>query len=140
MSWISEIFSSSVGEVVGKIGEAADALVTSDEERIKLKNELMSIQLKAQLDMQKQSDEYEKEVSKRWVSDNEHFITRLVRPAIVIWSFVMLTAVMLMDGNIGTFEIKEAYIPLLETVVVTAVVAYMGSRGAEKITRTIRGQ
>ena len=49
MSWLSDIFSSSVGEVVGKVGEAVDRLVTSDEERLRLANELKQIEVGAVL-------------------------------------------------------------------------------------------
>ena len=49
MNWLSEIFSSSVGEVVGKVGEAVDRLVTSDEEKLKLANELKQIEIGAML-------------------------------------------------------------------------------------------
>lgn len=55
-----------------------------------------------------------------------------------MWSFVLLTIVMLLDGNIGEFTINEAYIPLLETIVVTSVVAYMGGRSVEKVTKTVK--
>lgn len=140
MSWITEIFTSSVGTVIDSVGKIVDNLHTSDEEKLKAKQELLTIQAGMELKAQELELQYEQEVSKRWVSDNEHIITRLTRPAIVVWSFTLLTIVMLLDGNIGEFNIKNAYIPLLETIVVSSVVAYMGSRGFEKSVKIYKGK
>lgn len=138
MSWITEIFSSSVGTVIDSVGKIVDNLHTSDDEKLKAKAELLMLQTEFELKTKEIDLQYEQEVSKRWVSDNEHIVTRLTRPAIVLWSFVLLTIVMLLDGNIGEFTINEAYIPLLETIVVTSVVAYMGGRSVEKVTKTVK--
>ena len=132
MSWISEIFTSSVGTVIDSVGKIVDSVHTSDEEKLRIQAELVKLQADAQLKAQELELQYEQEVSKRWISDNEHVLTRLTRPAIVLWSFALLTIVMLLDGNIGEFTINESYIPLLETIVVTSVVAYMGARSIDK--------
>ncbi len=47
MSWISDIFSSSASSIVDSVGTAIDKLVTSDEERLALQNELVKIKLDA---------------------------------------------------------------------------------------------
>ncbi len=132
MSWISEIFTSSVGTVIDSVGKIVDSVHTSDEEKLRIQAELVKLQADAQLKAQELELQYEQEVSKRWISDNEHIVTRLTRPAIVLWGFALLTIVMLLDGNIGEFTINESYIPLLETIVVTSVVAYMGARSLDK--------
>lgn len=138
MSWISEIFTSSVGTVIDSVGKVVDSMHTSDEEKLKIQAELAKLQADTQLKAQELDLQYEQEVSKRWVSDNEHLLTKLTRPAIVIWGFALLTIVMLLDGNIGEFTINEAYIPLLETIVVTSVVSYMGGRSIEKVTKQVK--
>lgn len=135
MSWISEIFTSSVGTVIDSVGKIVDNLHTSDDEKLKAKQELLTIQAGFELKAKEIELQYEQEVSKRWISDNEHIVTRLTRPAIVLWGFTLLSIVMLCDGNIGSFKVNEAYIPLLETIVVTSVVAYMGGRSVEKVTK-----
>lgn len=140
MSWITEIFTSSVGTVIDSVGKIVDNLHTSDEEKLKAKQELLTIQAGMELKAQEIELQYEQEVSKRWVSDNEHIATRLTRPAIVVWSFTLLTIVMLLDGNVGEFNVKDAYIPMLETIVVSSVIAYMGSRGFEKSVKIYKGK
>ena len=98
----------------------------------------MKIRQDAHIESLKLANAYEQSINKRWLSDNEHIVTRLVRPSIVIFLFVLFGAVVISDGNIGHFKINTAYIPVLQTLLVTVTVAYFGSRGAEKITREIK--
>lgn len=139
MSWLSEIFSSSAGAIVDSVGSAIDKLVTSDSERLELKNELVKIQLEATLKANEQANEAEAQITERWKSDNEHLVTRLVRPLSFAWVIVLFSVVIMGDSNWG-FSVKDAYIPVLETLLVTMVVAYFGSRGAEKVTSMIKGK
>ena len=73
-----------------------------------------------------------------WTTLNEHTITRLVRPASFVFVLSLFAVVVLFDGNLGGFQVNPAYIPVIEGLLYTMVVAYFGSRGAEKITRTIK--
>lgn len=136
---IRSILTGGIDKVIDSVGNAIDKLVTSDEERIQLQNALVEAKIKATLESENNYLKHEEEISKRWLSDNEHMITRLVRPVMVIWSYVLFTAVMLADGNIGSFHIAPSYVPMLETVLVTITVAYFGSRGIEKTTKMIKG-
>lgn len=136
---ITDIFTTGVGKVVDSVGAALDKLITSDEERELIKNELERIKLNAILETENNYLRHEEEITKRWTNDNEHIITRTIRPGIVVWSFILLSIAMLFDGNIGTLAIKEAYIPILETIVITVVIAYFGSRGVEKTAKHIKG-
>ena len=135
---ITDLFSSGIDKVVDSVGNALDKLITNDEEREEIKKELENIKLNAILETENNYLKHEAEITKRWTNDNEHIITRMVRPGIVIWAFVLLSIAMLLDGNLGTITIKEAYIPILETIVITVVVAYFGSRGVEKTAKHIK--
>ena len=134
MSFITDIFSSSVGSVVDSVGSAIDKLVTSDAEKLALKNELIKIQTDAKLKEQEIELEFDKQITQRWSSDNEHIITRLVRPISYGWVILFFTFIMIGDSNFG-FTIKDSYIPVIETLLATMTVALFGSRGAEKIFR-----
>lgn len=130
------------GDVVKEVGDTLDNLFTSDEERESLKNELARSDMDYRLelkridaDMQKSEDE---NTTKRWTSDNESMITRLVRPVGLIYMLVVFTIVMFMDGNVGDFLIDEAYIPLVKDILITMIFAYYGSRGIEKTIKTIQ--
>lgn len=132
MSIWTEFFTTALGGVVESVGKAADELITSDEERLAMKNALVELHLKYNLDMQDKTVELEKQVTKRWISDNEHFLTRLVRPAVVAWLFFLFTVVMLFDGNVWEFSINPAYIPMLETTLQTVIISYFSGRSIEK--------
>ena len=131
MSWLSELFTSSAAVLVDSVGKAIDSTFTTDEEKLKLKNELTTIITNHEAVMETKAVEYEQEITKRWTSDNEHIVTRLVRPISFLWVIILFTVVMIGDTNFG-FVVKDAYIPVLETLLTTMTIAYFGSRGVEK--------
>ena len=131
MSWLTDIFSTSASAIVDSVGTAIDKLVTSDEEKLQLKNELVKIQLEATLKANEQANEAEAQITERWKSDNEHIITRLVRPISFGWVIMLFSVVIIGDTNWG-FTVKDAYIPVIETLLVTMTVAYYGGRSFEK--------
>jgi len=138
MDWTG-IFSSSIGTIVDSVGNTIDRIVTSDEERLRIKVELAKLKSQSEKEVRTHVANLEKEVTARWKSDNEHFITRLVRPLMVVWITTIFTVILFADGNIGEFAINPAYIPVLETIMVTIYLAYFGSRGIEKTTKLMKG-
>ena len=133
MSWFSTMLSGGVDKIVDSVGTAVDKIVTSDEERLILKNELIKIQLEAKQKQDELEVQFEQQITDRWKSDNEHFITRLVRPLSVVFMLVLFGMIVLLDGNVGMFLVNPAYVPVIENLLVTMIFAYFGSRGAEKI-------
>ena len=138
MSWFSNILSSGVDRVVGATMEGLDNLFTSDDERNKAKIILEKQMQEFKLKMVENSNEFEKEITKRWESDNEHIITRLVRPISYTGVLILFGAVVIADGNVGAFHVNSSYIPVLETLLTTMTIAYFGSRGMEKVTKQIK--
>lgn len=136
MSWLTDIFSSSASAIVDSVGTAIDKLVTSDEEKLQLKNELVKIQLEATLKANEQANEAEAQITERWKSDNENLLTRAVRPLSYAWVIILFSAMILADGNIGQFKINSAYLPIIETLLVTMTFAYFGGRTLEKFKKT----
>jgi len=140
MSWLTELFSSSVAVVVEKTGEAIDRLITSDEERLRLQNELTKIQLQAQLDAQKQADNVEvrleEEVTKRWQADSsgDDPLAKKVRPGSLVFLLLSMTFFVAVDSTTYfEFDIKESYISLYETLLLLVFAAYFGGRSLEKV-------
>ncbi len=78
------------------------------------------------------------EATERLKTDNEHTITRLVRPVTFGAMFILFLAIVLLDGNIGSFKIKEVYIPVIQSLFSTMVIFYFSSRGLEKISKVMR--
>ena len=132
MSFFTNIFSSGVDKVVDSVSKGLDSLFTSDDERAKAKIIIEKNMQDFKSDMEDKSLEYEKTVTDRWKSDNEHLITRLVRPLSYMFVLFLFAIMVLFDGNKGEFSITESYIPVIETLLVTMTIALFGSRGAEK--------
>ena len=76
------------------------------------------------------------EVTKRLGMDNEHTITRLVRPVTYGAMFLMFLACVFFDGNLGEFTIDKAYVPVIQSLFGTMTIFYFGSRGIEKVMKT----
>ncbi len=62
-------------------------------------------------------------------------ISRLVRPAILIWLTFVFTCILVIDGNFFNIVVKEAYISVLESILVVVYMAYFIPKSAEHITR-----
>jgi hypothetical protein len=139
MSWLSELFTSSAAVLVDSVGKAIDSTFTTDEEKLKLKNELTTIFTDHEAVMETKAIEFEQEITKRWTSDNQHWVTRLVRPLSVTFMLALFGIVVLFDGNIGEFSVNPAYIPVIENLLITMVVAYFGARSLDKFTQ-IKGK
>ncbi len=140
MSWLSELFSSNVSNVVDSFGNTIDKLVTSDEERGQLKvameaelNKLKIIQLDA---IQK----YDSEITNRHVADmkSDSWLSKNVRPLSLV--FLTVSTVLLAYLSIFTLtpekvELVEPWKDLLQVLLVTVYAFYFGSRGFEKVNK-----
>ena len=89
------------------------------------------------LELLKQDEIEMQEVTKRLSSDNEHNVTRLVRPVSYAAMFVLYMSCIFFDGNLGEFQIREQYIPSITSLFSTMTIFYFGSRGLEKVMKTI---
>ena len=78
-----------------------------------------------------------KEVSSRWRSDmkSDSWLSKNTRPLALIFLTASAIFMMAVDSFHLQFQVDEAWINLLKTLLVTVYVAYFGSRGAEKITK-----
>ena len=77
------------------------------------------------------------EVSNRWRSDMESdsWLSKNTRPLALMFLTTSTVFMMAVDSFHLQFDVDEAWINLLKTLLVTVYVAYFGSRGAEKITK-----
>lgn len=119
------LFSSGASTLVEKVGEAIDRNVTSDEERLRLKVELDQIH-KGELTKRLQADAQ----SDSWLSKN-------VRPLTLITLLFLFLLFTTLDA-FKVIVISQQYIDLLGEMSLTALAFYFGSRGVEKITKTIK--
>lgn len=145
MGWFSKLVSGGVGELVESVGGVVDNLVTSDEERAKLKNELQGMLHQHQAKMAEKAAQFEQEVTKRHASDmrSDSWLSKNIRPLGL--AFLLVTTVLLAYSTIfaDLTEVQvmslKAWIPMLSSLLGTAFVFYYGSRGLEKIQKIRRG-
>lgn len=74
-------------------------------------------------------------VSDRWQYDmkSDSWLSKNTRPLALIYLTICMTLYIVLDSLVMAFIMKEAWIDLLQTLLVTVYVAYFGSRGAEKV-------
>ena len=115
------------GNVIREVGDVIDKLTTTKEEKLLIKKEIQKILEDADTNAQKQ-------VTARWESDmqSDSFLSKNIRPMVLIYLTVIFTVCAFFDGNIGEFKIAEEYIPIFQTLLVTAYGAYFVGRSCEK--------
>ena len=140
MSWFSKIISGGIEKTVDSVGTALDGLFTSDEERLQAK-QLITVEMnKFKTSVIDAQSKHDAEITARWKSDNDHSITRLVRPLAFVSVLAVFYIMAFADGNVGEFNLNEKYIPVIEGLLYTMTIAYFGSRGAEKVTKMVKGK
>ena len=124
---LSNIFGGA--ETIEALGNAVDKITTTKEEKEVLKNELQKIMNEAE---QKAVDS----ITERWVADSksESWLTRSIRPLFLIWVIVNFTLIVYADSiEAFNFVVDPSYVTVFGNLLMTVVLAYFGSRGAEKI-------
>lgn len=124
MPLLTNVFS----KLLGNADKIIDEVVTSQEEKLTLRNELHKI-------VQEQESLIEKEVTKRWEADmnSDNKLSKNIRPISLIFLTIVFTIISFCDGNIGQFNLAEGYKPIYQSLLLLAYGAYFGSRGLEKI-------
>ena len=138
MSFITDIFSSSVGSVVDSVGSAIDKLVTSDAEKLALKNELIKIQTDAKLKEQEIDIQYAMEATKRQSNDmqSDSWLSKNIRPMTLIFILVMYSLLSIASGL--EFEVTESYVNLLGQWGILIMSFYFSGRTIEKVSSIIK--
>ena len=115
------------GGVIKEIGNVIDKLTTTEEEKLEIKKQVQQI-------LEDADTKAQVEVSKRWEADmkSDSFLSKNIRPIILIYLTVIFTSLAFFDGNIGEFALAKEYIPIFQTLLVTVYGAYFVGRTWEK--------
>ena len=115
------------GGVIKEIGNVIDKLTTTEEEKLEIKKQVQQI-------LEDADTKAQVEVSKRWEADmkSDSFLSKNIRPFILIYLTVIFTSLAFFDGNIGEFALAKEYIPIFQTLLVTVYGAYFVGRTWEK--------
>jgi len=128
---MNKIFQWLTGGVIKNIGNVVDKLTTTEEEKLVIKKQIQEILEKADSDAQAQ-------VTDRWKSDmaSDSFLSKNIRPLVLIYLTVIFTILSFFDGNIGGFAVAEQYIPIFQSLLITVYGAYFVGRTWEKSKRS----
>ena len=137
MSWFSTMLSGGVDKIVDSVGNAVDSIVTNDEERLILRNELARIQLESKYKQDELELQFDKEISERHKNDmnSDSWLSKNIRPLTLIFILLMYSLLSISSGF--DFTVTESYVELLGQWGMLIMSFYFGSRGLEKIASTI---
>lgn len=136
---IASIFGGKAKEIASDVIGGLDKLFTSKEEKlakeIELTEKINGHLLSMEQEVTKQMVSEDQAVTARWQSDmaSESWLSKNTRPLVMLSLLAFLYLIIISDSIEGIkFDVKPSYVMLLESLLITVVVAYFGSRGAEK--------
>lgn len=124
---MKKLFQAITGGLLKDIGKVIDNLHTSDEERLEAKRKLQEL-------LEQADKEAQDQVTDRWKYDmqSDSFLSKNIRPLVLIFLTVMFTLLAFTDGNIGGFKVQEQYVPIFQSLLITVYGAYFVGRTWEK--------
>ena len=124
---MKKILSLLTGGLIKDVGDVIDKLTTTDEERLAAKQKVQELLEKADQDAQTQ-------ITERWKVDmqSDSFLSKNIRPLVLIYLTIIFTILSFFDGNIGGFQVAEEYIPIFQSLLITVYGAYFVGRTWEK--------
>lgn len=123
MSWFSGIFAN----LLGQASTIVDEVVTSNEERLTLQNQLQDIIVKSEADAQEA-------ITRRWEADlqSDSWLAKNVRPMVLLFLVTCTMILVFIDAGWIQFEVEDKWTDLLQIVLITVIGAYFGGRSFEK--------
>ncbi len=138
---ILSLLSAPIDKIITAVGNAVNENVTSDQERLQLRNALQTIKDNSDVDVKKIQLQYQEELTKRQQLDmtSDSWLSKNIRPLTLAYLIIIVSLFAFTDGNINIgdwhFLVKPEYIDLFKSLLLTGFVFYFGSRGVEKITK-----
>ena len=128
MKILKTIFGGGAEKLVESVGGVLDNLSTSKEEKLEAKRKIKELMVSHQV-------EVEKNVTARWQADlqNGNWLTRSVRPIVLIFLIFCTMLLVFIDSGSIKFEVQEKWTDLLQLTLITVIGAYFGGRSVEKL-------
>lgn len=133
MGWFDGFIVDGVGKLVESVGSTVDKFVTTEEERLKLKQAFDKDLMNFKTSVLSNAESYEQELTKRLQADmsSDSWLSKNIRPMTLIFLLFMYSLLSVSSGF--KFEVTESYVKLLGEWGMLAVSFYFGSRGIEKV-------
>jgi len=124
---MKKILSFLTGGLVKDVGNVIDKLTTTDEERLAAKHKIQEL-------LEKADKEAQDQITERWKMDmqSDSFLSKNIRPLVLIYLTSIFTILAFADGNIGGFKVSAAYVPIFQSLLITVYGAYFVGRTWEK--------
>ncbi len=124
---MKKILSFLTGGLVKDVGNVIDKLTTTDEERLAAKHKIQEL-------LEKADKEAQDQITERWKMDmqSDSFLSKNIRPLVLIYLTSIFTILAFADGNIGGFKVSTAYVPIFQSLLITVYGAYFVGRTWEK--------
>ena len=128
MKILKTIFGGGAEKLVESVGGVLDNLSTSKEEKLEAKRKIKELMVNHQV-------EVEKNVTARWQAalQNGNWLTRSVRPLVLIFLIFCTVLLVFIDSGSITFQVDEKWKSVLEICLITTIGAYFGGRSVEKL-------
>ena len=128
MKILKTIFGGGAEKLVESVGGVLDNLSTSKEEKLEAKRKIKELMVNHQV-------EVEKNVTARWQADlqNGNWLTRSVRPLVLIFLIFCTVLLVFIDSGSITFQVDEKWKSVIEITMITIIGAYFGGRSVEKL-------
>ena len=125
---LGNLFSGGAAELVKGVGGVIDNLHTSKEEKLEAERKIKEIIANHEAEM-------EKNITSRWEADlkSDSWLSKNVRPLVLIFLIVCTMLLIFIDAGALSFEVKSAWVDLLQLVLITVIGAYFGGRSIEKV-------
>jgi len=123
-TWLAKIF----GGLLSKTDKIIDDVVTSNEEKLVLKNELENL-------LAKSEEAINNNVTKRWEADmvSDSWLSKNVRPLVLLFLVFCTVLMVFIDAGSIKFEVADKCFLLVQIVLITVIGAYFGGRSVEKV-------
>ena len=123
-----KLFSAGAADLVKNVGGVIDNLHTSKEEKLEAERKIKELIANYEVEM-------EKNITSRWEADlkSDSWLSKNVRPMILIFLVVCTTLLIFIDAGAINFEVKDTWVDLLQLVLITVIGAYFGGRSFEKV-------
>ena len=124
---LGQLFSGGAADLVKGVGGVIDNLHTSKEEKLEAERKIKELVANYEIEM-------EKNITSRWEADlkSDSWLSKNVRPMILIFLVVCTTLLIFIDAGAINFEVKDTWVDLLQLVLITVIGAYFGGRSFEK--------
>lgn len=137
--FLTNVITAGVGTLVKEIGETVRSFVTTDKDKLEAHQKITETLFAFQARMVQSADNYEKELTERQRNDmaSDSWLSKNIRPLVVIYLLALFSALALNDGNLSLgarqFVVGEGYRDAIRAFLEYGLMFYFGGRSLEKI-------